>query len=92
LRESIRNGYYPSYLLAGDILFEGNIFNLPKERCVEKNRIFALGQYLGAYQNGAIFLEYKIKKCMKELVEIDGYSSDNLPNIKFAKPRNEELR
>jgi hypothetical protein len=49
LRESIRNGYYPSYLLAGDILFEGNIFNLPKERSVEKNRIFALGQYLGAY-------------------------------------------
>jgi TPR repeat protein len=34
LRESIRNGYYPSYLLAGDILFEGNIFNLPKERCI----------------------------------------------------------
>jgi TPR repeat protein len=29
LRESCRNGYFPSYLLAGDILFEGNFFNLP---------------------------------------------------------------
>ena len=79
-------------MLAGDILFEGNIFNLPKDRSVEKNRIFALAQYMGAYQNGAIFLEYKIRKCIKELIEIDGFSEDNLPTINFAKPRNEELK
>jgi TPR repeat protein len=49
LRESTRNGYMPSYALAGDILYEGNVFDLPPDRAVAQNRLFALTQYLGAY-------------------------------------------
>ena len=62
LREATRNGYMPSYALAGDILYEGNVVNkLPYDRAVQQNRIFALSQYLGAYQAGALFLETQIK-------------------------------
>ena len=50
-REAIRNGHIQSYLYAGDLLFsEGNV-GLPK------NRMFALVNYLGAYQGGAVFLK-----------------------------------
>ena len=48
LRESVRNGNPVSYLNCGDILHE------------QKNRLFALINYLGAYQHGAFFLKDKI--------------------------------
>ncbi len=35
LREAIRNGFAISYYIAGDILYEGNIHGMPKERAVE---------------------------------------------------------
>ena len=65
LRESTRNGYKPSYQLAGDILFTGTPKELrkilPKSNWVEQNRLFALTQYIGAYQSGALFLEPQIR-------------------------------
>jgi hypothetical protein len=48
LRESVRNGNPVSYLNCGDILHE------------QKNKLFALINYLGAYQHGALFLKEKI--------------------------------
>ena len=43
LREATRNGHVPSYSLAGDILFYGTTpGTLPKEKSVERNRLFAL--------------------------------------------------
>jgi len=43
LREAARNGYFPSYQLAGDILFYGTkLKSLPTENSVAKNRLFAL--------------------------------------------------
>lgn len=80
----------PSYALAGDILYEGNVFDLPKDRAVSQNRLFALTQYLGAYQSGALFLEPQIRKCMQEIIDIDGYSPEILPKITFAKIPEEE--
>lgn len=35
LREATRNGYMPSYHMAGDILNEGNPLGLPEDRAVE---------------------------------------------------------
>ena len=35
LREATRNGYMPSYHMAGDILNEGNPLGLPADRAVE---------------------------------------------------------
>lgn len=34
-REATRNGYSPSYQMAGDILYYGNISKLPVQRAVE---------------------------------------------------------
>lgn len=52
-RESVRNGFTASYLNAGELLNkEGDM----------KNRLFALVNYLGAYQHGAFFLEDTIKE------------------------------
>jgi TPR repeat protein len=84
LRESVRNGYIPSYQLAGDILYEGSHPSLPPERSVKQNRMFALSQYLGAYQNGALFLEHQIRKVIEELHTIEGYSKEVLPDIRYV--------
>ena len=64
-RESIRNGNIVSYLNAGDILFEGG-------NNVKKNRMFALVNYLGAYQNGAIFLKDRLEQVIDELKREEG--------------------
>lgn len=64
-RESIRNGNVISYMNAGDLLYEGGV-NL------QQNRMFAFLNYMGAYQNGALFLQERIEQVMKELVEIEG--------------------
>ena len=57
-REACRNGFYTSYLNAGDILYHGTIPGvLPAESSVQQNRLFALSMYLSAYQHGALFLE-----------------------------------
>ena len=53
-RESVRNGNVASYLNAGDLLFEGG-------NNLKKNRMFALVNYLGAYQNGAVFLKDRLE-------------------------------
>ena len=34
---------------------------------------------------GALFLEQQIRKCVHELHEIEGYSYEVLPKIKYAK-------
>lgn len=34
---------------------------------------------------GALFLEGQIRKCVHELHEIEGYSNDVLPKIKYAR-------
>ena len=34
-REATRNGYMPSYHMAGDILYDGNINNLPEHKAVK---------------------------------------------------------
>ena len=69
LRESVRNGNPVSYLNCGDILHE------------QKNRLFALINYLGAYQHGAFFLKDKIITVVSELESIDGLK---IPEIKCA--------
>lgn len=53
-RESIRNGNVISYLNAGDLLYEGGVD-------LKQNRMFALINYLGAYQHGAVFLKDKLE-------------------------------
>ena len=40
---------------------------------------------MGAYQAGALFLEPQIKTCISELIEIEGYSPEFLPQINFIK-------
>lgn len=72
-------------MLAGDILYEGNIHGLPADRAVEQNRLFALTQYLGAYQAGALFLENQIRNVIRELIEIEGLSPSVMPKINFVK-------
>ena len=54
-RESIRNGNPVSYLNAGDLLLEMD------------EKMFALVQYLGAYQHGALFLRERIEKVKERL-------------------------
>ena len=91
LREAARNGYAPSYQLAGDILFQGTRpGSLPPERSVAPNRLFALTQYLSAYQAGGLFLEPQIRLCYKALIEKDGFDEESLPKIKFVQVREED--
>jgi hypothetical protein len=47
-RESVRNGNIVSYLNTGELL---------KEESPHQNRLFALVNLLGAYKNGAFFVE-----------------------------------
>jgi len=77
LRESARNGNVYSYLNAGDLCYEGGV-NL------QKNRMFALVNYLGAYQAGAVFLKERLEKLVKELKEEEG---QRLPDFKFIETR-----
>eukprot|EP00347_Sterkiella_histriomuscorum_P024275 403331695 len=80
-RESIRNGNIVSYLNAGDLLYEGGV-NL------KQNRLFAFLNYMGAYQNGAIFLRDKLEKLILELRDIEG---EKIPDITFMEvPREME--
>jgi TPR repeat protein len=48
-REACRNGNIVSYLNVGELLSKGG-------NDLEPNMHFALGSYLIAYQNGALFL------------------------------------
>lgn len=48
-REAIRNGNIASYLNAGDLLFEDRDGTAEEKGGLEKNRMFALVNYLGAY-------------------------------------------
>lgn len=48
-RESIRNGNIVSYLNAGDLLFEDRPGTPEEKGGLERNRLFALVNYLGAY-------------------------------------------
>lgn len=73
-REAIRNGNVVSYLNAGDILFDGGN-NVPK------NRLFALVNYLGAYQYGAVFLKDKLEQVISEIKLIE---KQELPEFKFV--------
>lgn len=50
-REAIRNGNAPSYYNAGKLLIEGDESQLPR------NKLFAFLNFLGAYYNGALFLD-----------------------------------
>lgn len=70
-RESVRNGNPVSYLNSGELL-EGDHF---------KNKLFALVNFLGAYQHGAFFLKDKIETIRQELIEKDGY---RIPEVLFV--------
>jgi TPR repeat protein len=73
-REAIRNGSVASYLNAGDLLHEGGVG-------LKRNRLFALVNYLGAYQNGAVFLRPRLEQLITELKEIEG---ERLPEFRFV--------
>ncbi|CDW87823.1 sel1 domain-containing protein repeat-containing protein [Stylonychia lemnae] len=73
-RESIRNGNIISYLNAADLLFEGGVE-------LKQNRLFALVNYLGAYQNGAVFLKERLEQVVKEINEHD---KDKIPEFSFV--------
>lgn len=60
-RESIRNGNIVSYLNAGDLLFEDRPGTQLDKGGLERNRLFALVNYLGAYQAGAVFLRERME-------------------------------
>ena len=74
-RESVRNGNPVSYLNAGELL-EGEHF---------KNKLFALVNYLGAYQHGGFFLKEKIETLRQELIDIEGF---RIPEIRFVESKN----
>jgi TPR repeat protein len=52
-RESVRNGNPVSYLNAAELL--------NKEDNPQRNRLFSLVNFLGAYQHGAFFLQTQIE-------------------------------
>ena len=47
---------------------------------LQKNRLFGLVNYLGAYINGALFLQERIEQLIHEIRTIDG---EKLPDFKF---------
>jgi hypothetical protein len=50
---------------------------------LEANRLFALANYLGAYQNGAFFLAPRIHELVQQIRDIDGI---DIPEIKLVDP------
>jgi TPR repeat protein len=79
-RESIRNGNVTSYLNAADLLFEDRPGTEEEKGGLVKNRLFALINYLGAYNAGAVFLKERLEKVIHELKTIE---NEKLPEFKF---------
>ena len=73
-RESVRNGNPVSYLNAAELL-EGDRF---------KNKLFALVNYLGAYQHGAFFLREKIQGLREDLISNEGF---RIPEVRFVEQK-----
>ncbi len=82
-REAIRNGNLVSYLNAGDLLYEDRPGTQEEKGGLQKNRLFALVNYLGAYQAGALFLKDRLEQIIEELKTIEG---EKLPEFKFFEP------
>lgn len=79
-REAIRNGNIVSYLNAGDLLYEERPGTQEEKGGLERSRLFALVNYLGAYQAGALFLKDRMEQVIHELKTIEG---ERLPDFKF---------
>jgi TPR repeat protein len=60
-REAIRNGNIVSYLNAGDLLYEERPGTPEEKGGLARSRLFALVNYLGAYQAGALFLKDRLE-------------------------------
>jgi hypothetical protein len=60
-REAIRNGNVISYLNAADLLYEERPGTQEEQGGLVRNRLFALVNYLGAYQAGAVFLKERLE-------------------------------
>jgi TPR repeat protein len=68
-RESVRNGNIVSYLNAADLLSHhtDDAKRTYDATNVPKNRLFAMANYLGAYQHGAFFLTERIQTLATEI-------------------------
>lgn len=62
-RESIRNGNAVSYLNAGELLLEGD----ESQHGFKRNKFFAFVNFLGAYTNGAFFVQGKLEQLREEV-------------------------
>ena len=75
-RESVRNGNSASYLNCGDLLLHGD----EKQLGFKRNKLFAFVNYLGAYTNGAFFIQDEMEKLRVE-IEAEG---TRLPKIIYV--------
>jgi TPR repeat protein len=85
-REAIRNGNIVSYLNAGDLLYEDRPGTDEERGGLTRSRMFALVNYLGAYQSGAVFLKERLELIIEELRTIEG---EKLPDFLFYINNNE---
>ena len=69
-----------SYLNAGDLLFEDRKGTPEEKGGLKQSRMFALVNYLGAYNAGALFLKERLEQIIHELRTIEG---ERIPEFSF---------